>query len=174
MQTQAPRHTQSAARITRQRPGPGSSTEDERDVMRVTRTLPPIAADFLLTVPLFVSENPAGFHPNTYLLIKRTNYSITLSLNVTTHDSRRKRGSKTSIYRLRWHEAPVTSQRPRTRQEILFGIIKTLPGNRWKAPHWSGPDSRVLGVGSISVFAAAARSTGPIKDLQLTCKRVSP
>lgn len=39
------------------------------------KTRPAVAADFLLAVQLFVSENP-GFRPNTHISIIRTAYSI--------------------------------------------------------------------------------------------------
>ena len=43
--------------------GPEGRTTRGEAAMRV-RTHPPIAADFPLPVPLFVSENPEGFRPD--------------------------------------------------------------------------------------------------------------
>ena len=48
---------------------------DKGGVVGMMKTHPAVAADFLLTVQLFVSENP-GFHPNTHIAIIRTAYSI--------------------------------------------------------------------------------------------------
>ena len=44
-------------------------------------THPPIATRLLLTVQLFVSGNPAGFHPNLRLIIIPTTYSPTSSIH---------------------------------------------------------------------------------------------
>ena len=62
MQTAKKNHTQKL--------GPGNRTAEEAEATRVRKTHPPIAAD--LSVPLFVSENPSGFHPDTPHYTPRT------------------------------------------------------------------------------------------------------
>ena len=47
--------------------GPRSRTAEE-ETMRVRKAYPPVAADLLLPVPLFVSENPSGFHPSLHTM----------------------------------------------------------------------------------------------------------
>ena len=81
-------------------------------------THPPIAADLLPTVQLFVGIL-CGFHPNTPLIIIRTTYSTT---SIFAHYMKWKRGSKTTGFpgtspryprRLRWYNSVKPSTGPR-------------------------------------------------------------